>query len=73
MGFNLIYWTPICGKYFFDGSFFGKCGKICKKQLFFWVAWAATARLGSKGLSLTCVELLARCALVVHTKQDDMR
>ena len=43
-----------------------------EKQLF-WVGQAGTAGLGSKGLSLTCVELLARCALVVHTKQDDMR
>ena len=34
MGFNLIYWTPICGKYFFDGSFFGKCGKIWKSSCF---------------------------------------
>ena len=27
MGFNLIYWTYICGKYFLNGSFLEKYGK----------------------------------------------
>ena len=47
MGFNLIYWTPLCGKYFLDGS-------ILEKRLFSgqlqpdWgnPTWAATAGLG---------------------------
>ena len=26
MGFNLIYWTPICSKYFLDGSILEKYG-----------------------------------------------
>ena len=51
MGFYLIYWTPICGKYFLDGSFLEKCGKILKNGHF--SRWlrpaAATAELGSKG------------------------
>ena len=27
MGFNLIYWTPICGKNLLDCSILEKCGK----------------------------------------------
>ena len=58
MGFYLIYWTPICGKYFLNGSFLEKCGKIWKNGHFSgqvrpdWgnTARAATAGLGSKGL-----------------------
>ena len=49
MGFNLIYWTPICGKTFLDCSILEKCGKIWKNGRFF---RAATAGLGSKGLYL---------------------
>ena len=30
IGFNLIYWSPICGKYILDCSFLEKCGKIWK-------------------------------------------
>ena len=46
MGFNLIYWTYICGKYFLKGPFLEKYGKIWKnieKRPFF---RAATAGLG---------------------------
>ena len=59
MGFNLIYWTPICGKTFLDCSILEKCGKIWKNGRFSgrlqpdWgnTVWAAMAGLGSKGLS----------------------
>ena len=59
IGFNLIYWNPICGKYFLDCSFLEKCGKIWKNGRFSgrlrpdWGknAWAATAGLGSKGIN----------------------
>ena len=59
IGFNLIYWSPICGKYFLDCSFLEKCGKIWKNGRFSgrlrpdWgnTARAATVGLGSKGLS----------------------
>ena len=58
MGFDLIYWTPICGKYFLNVSFWEKCGKIWKNGHFSgrlrpdWgnTARAAMAGLGSKGL-----------------------
>ena len=58
MGFNLIYWTPICGKTFLDCAILEKCGKIWKNGCFSgrlrpdWghTARAATAGLGSKGL-----------------------
>ena len=58
IGFNSIYWTPICGKYFLDCSILEKCGKIWKNGRFSgrlrpdWgnTARAATAGLGSKGL-----------------------
>ena len=54
----MIYWTPICGKYFLDCSILEKCGKIWKNGCFSgrlrpdWgnTARAATAGLGSKGL-----------------------
>ena len=57
-GFNLIYLTPVCGKYFFDGSNVEKCGKFWKNGRFsgrIWpdwgnTAWAGMAGLGSKGL-----------------------
>ena len=38
MNFNLIYWTPICGKYFLEGSILKKMWKNMEKQLFFQVA-----------------------------------
>ena len=61
MGFNLIYWTPICDKTFLDCSILEKCGKIWKNGRFSgrlrpdWghTARAATAGLGSKGLTAT--------------------
>ena len=57
MGFNLIYWTPICGKKPFGLFYFGK---MWKNGVFFlrlrpdWghTARAATAGLGSKGIIL---------------------
>ena len=57
--FNLIYWTPICGKYFLDDSFFEKRGKIWKNGRFSgrlrpdWGnnPWAAMAGLRSIGLN----------------------
>ena len=62
MGFNLIYWTYICGLYFLNGSFLEKCGKIWKNGRFSgrlrpdWgnTARADTAGLGSKGLTYLC-------------------
>ena len=58
MSFNLIYWIPICGRTFFNGSILEKCGKIWKNGCFsgrLWpdwgnTAWAAMAGLGSIGL-----------------------
>ena len=58
MGFNLIYWTPICGKNFLDCSILEKCGKIWINGGFSgWLRpdWGhtvrtATAGMGSKGL-----------------------
>ena len=52
---NLIYWTPICGQYFRNGSLLEKCEKIWKNRRFYrrlwpdWgnTAWAAMVRLGS--------------------------
>ena len=57
MGFNLIYWTPICGKNLklLECSILEKCGKIWKNGRFSGrpdgghTARAATAGLGSKG------------------------
>ena len=58
--FNLIYDTPISGKYFYLGSILEKCGKIWKNGCFsgrLWPDWgnttrAAMAGLGSIGLIL---------------------
>ena len=64
MGFNLIYWTPLCGKYFLDGSIlekitavfpgsYSRIGEIPHGQLRpDWgnAVGAAMARLGSKGI-----------------------
>ena len=47
MDSNLIYWTPICGKYFLDDSILENVGKYGKTAVFF---RAATAGLGSEGL-----------------------
>ena len=44
MGFNLIYWTPICGKTFLDCSILEKMWKNMEKRPFF---RAATAGLGT--------------------------
>ena len=61
MGFNLIYWTPICGKTFLYCSILEECGKIWKNGCISgrlqpdWghTARAATAGLGSKGLRIS--------------------
>ena len=34
IGFNLIHWTVICGKYFLRGSILKKCGKMWKNGRF---------------------------------------
>ena len=39
MGFNLIYWTPICGKYFLVCFILEKCGKIWKTGRFSGLLW----------------------------------
>ena len=73
MGFNLTYWTYICGKYFLNGSFLEKCGKIWKNGRFSgrlqpdWgnTARADTAELGSKGL--TSLLLLSTLASIVRS------
>ena len=51
--FNLIYWIPICGKYFLEGSFLEKCGKIWKTAVFsgrLWPDWGNTAQAAMAGL-----------------------
>ena len=60
MGFNLIYWTPICCKNLLNCSILEECGKIWENGRFSgrlqpdWgpTAQATTARLGSKGIIL---------------------
>ena len=59
MGFNLIYWTTICGKTFLDCSILEKCGN---GRFSGWLrpdwghtARAATAGLGSKVLICTLI------------------
>ena len=57
MGFNLIYWTPMGGYFFFVGSYLEKYGKFWKNGCFsgrIWpdwgnTAWADMAGLGSIG------------------------
>ena len=73
MGFNLIYWTPICGKNFLDCSILEKCGKIWKNSRFSGrlrpdrghTARAATAGLGSKGLILLKLNSV-KCMLYIN-------
>ena len=56
ISFNLIYWTPICGKYSLECSILEKCGKIWKNGCFsgwLWPDWGNTAwaaMVGSIGL-----------------------
>ena len=60
MGFDLIYWNPICGLYSFNGSNLEKCWKFRKNGRFsgrIWrdwgyTAWADMAGLGSIGLKV---------------------
>ena len=61
LGFNLIYWIPMGGYYFFVGSNLEKYGKFWKNGRFsgqIWLdwgntAWADMAGLGSIGLKAT--------------------
>ena len=63
MGFNLIYWTPMSGSYFFLGSNLEKYGKFWKNSRFsgrIWPDWGNTTRadlagLGSKELKFVTV------------------
>ena len=78
IGFNLIYWSPICSQYFLDCSFLEKCGKIWKNGRFSgrlrpdWgnTARATTAGLGSKELTLFLYQLIltvvSRTTLTTH-------
>ena len=60
MAVYLVYWTPICGKYFLEGCLLEKCGKIWKNGRFTgrprpdWgnTTWVAMAGLGSIGLNV---------------------
>ena len=75
MGFNLIYWIPICGKNLLDCSILEKCGKIWKNGRFSgrlrpdWghTARAATAGLGSKG-ELRPKSFIYGCKSLQHCK-----
>ena len=67
ISFNLIYWTPIGGKYFLGRSILEKCGKIWKNGRFSgrlrpdWgnTAWVAMAGLGSIGLKYSSLLLVS--------------
>ena len=53
MGFNLIYWNPICGQYFLVGTFLEKCGKMWKNGRFsgrLRPDWGNTTRAAMAGL-----------------------
>ena len=49
MGFNLIYWTPMGGSYFFGGSNLEKYGIFLKNGRL-WPDWGNTTRADSAGL-----------------------
>ena len=61
MGFNLMYWTPMGGYYYFVGSSLEKYEKLWKNNRFsgrMWpdwgnTAWADMAGLGSIGLRVS--------------------
>ena len=53
MGFNLMYYFPMCGLYFFMGSNLEKCGKFWKNGRFsgrIRPDWGNTARADMAGL-----------------------
>ena len=53
IGFNLIYWIALCGKYFLKCSILEKYGKIWKNGRFsgrLWPDWGNTARADMAGL-----------------------
>ena len=53
MGFNLMYWIPMGGSYFFGGSNFEKYGKFWKNGRFsgrIWPDWGNTTRADLAGL-----------------------
>ena len=53
IGFDSIYWTPICGNYFLDCSILEKCGNFWKNGRFsgrIWPDWGNTARADMAGL-----------------------
>ena len=53
VGFNLIYWTPISGSYFINGSILEKCGNFRKNGRFsrqIWPDWGNTTRADMAGL-----------------------
>ena len=67
MGFNLIYWTPMGGYYFFVGSNLEKYGKFWKNSRFSGLdlgntAWADMAGLGSIGLKQFQLRFRNKCA-----------
>ena len=53
MGFNLIFWNPICGQYFLKCTLLEKYGKISKNSRFsgrLWPDWGNTAQAAMAGL-----------------------
>ena len=60
VSFNLVYWTPICGRHLLEGSDLEKYGKMWKNGPFsglIWLDWGNTTRadlagLGSIGLNI---------------------
>ena len=53
MCFKMIYWTPISGSYFLQGSILEKCGNLWKNGRFsgrIWPDWGNTARADMAGL-----------------------
>ena len=49
MGFNVIYWTPMGGHYFFVGFSFGKIWKCLEKQPFFRAQMAGLGKYNMGG------------------------
>ena len=64
MAFNLIYWTPICGKYFFLVFPLGKMGGNMEKRLFFRAAMAGLGKYHMGGYGRIGVDRVNE----VHTK-----
>ena len=49
MGFNLIYWNPICGQYFLECTLLGKKWKKMEKRPFFRAAMAGLGKYSTGG------------------------